>query len=100
MENKETTISAVPPSEAGHNERRCVIRFDCLVKMYDIGYITPKEDWFGLRPLKPYAPQWFKSQSYITLEGVKYADPYTLGLQIKRQFEQLEQAIKKYEQGY
>ena len=98
MENKETIITPVPPDEAGNNQKRAEIRFDCLVKMYDIGYITPKEGGFlEFTPSKPYAPQWFKSRSTMTLEHIKYADPYVLGMQIKQQFEGLERAIKEYE---
>jgi len=100
MENKETIISPVPPDEAGNNERRCEIRFDCLVKMYDVGYITSKGSVLSFTPPKPHAPQWFKSVSYLTLEKIKYEDPYVLGVQIKQQFEGLERAIKQYEDSY
>jgi hypothetical protein len=100
MENKETIISPVPPDEAGNNEKRAEIRFDCLVKMYDVGYITPKGGMLSFTPPKPYAPQWFKSVSYLTLEKIKYEDPYVIGVQIKQQFEGLEQAIKQYEDSH
>jgi hypothetical protein len=100
MENKETIITPVPPDEAGSNEKRCEIRFDCLVKMYDVGHITPKGGFFDLNIPKPYAPQWFKSVSYLTLEKIKYEDPYVLGVQIKQQFEGLERAIKEYEDSH
>ena len=97
MENKEISIDAVSPNEAGNNQNRCEIRFDCLVKMYDVGYIKPKGSWLEFQPPKPYAPQWFRSMSNMTLEHIKYADPYVLGVQIKQQFEELERAIKRYE---
>lgn len=97
MENKETTITPVPPDEAGNNEKRCEIRFDCLVKMYDARYITQDGGIFSVIPSTPYPPQWFKSVSYLTLEKIKYEDPYIIGLQIKKQFEELERAIKQYE---
>jgi hypothetical protein len=101
MENKEITISPVPPDEAGNNQKRAEIRFDCLVKMYDVGYVTPKEGGFlEFTPSKPYAPQWFKSVSYLTLEKIKYEDPYVIGVQIKQQFEGLERAIKEYEDSH
>ena len=97
MENKETTISAVPPDEAGNNQQRCEIRFDCLVKMYDVGYVIPKGSFLDIKPPKPYAPQWFRSLSNMTLDHIKHSDPYILGVQIKQQFEDLERAIRKYE---
>ncbi len=97
MANKQTIISPVPPDEAGNNEKRCEIRFDCIVKMYDAGYITQAGGFFSLKPPKPYPRQWFRSVSYITLEGIKNSDPYVIGLQIKHQFEELERAIKRYE---
>jgi hypothetical protein len=65
--------------------------------MYDVGHITPKGGMLSFTPPKPYAPQWFKSVSYLTLEKIKYEDPYVLGVQIKQQFEELERAIKQYE---
>lgn len=97
MENKETSIEAVPPDEAGNNQNRCEIRFDCLVKMYDVGYVIPKGSFLDIKPPKPHSPQWFRSLSTMTLEHIKYADPYIIGIQIKRQFEELERAIKQYE---
>lgn len=100
MENKETIINAVPPDEAGSNQKRCEIRFDCLVKMYEVGYITPKRGFLEFKEPKAYAPQWFRSRSTMTLEHIKYADPYVLGVQIKQQFEELEQAIRKYEDSH
>jgi hypothetical protein len=100
MENKETIISPVPPDEAGNNQKRAEIRFDCLVKMYDVGYITSKGSVLSFTPPKPHAPQWFKSVSYLTLEKIKYEDPYVIGVQIKQQFEGLERAIKQYEDSH
>lgn len=97
MENKEIIIDSVPHDEAGNNQQRCEIRFDCLVKMYDIGYIRPKQGFLEFKPAKPYSPQWFRSLSTMTLDHIKYSDPYVLGVQIKQQFQALEQAIKKYE---
>lgn len=98
MNNMKTFVDAVPPDEAGNNQQRAEIRFDCLVKMYDVGYVTPKrKDFLEFTPSKPYSPQWFRSVSNLTLEMIKYEDPYVIGLQIKQQFEELERAIKRYE---
>ncbi len=97
MENKQTIISPVPTYEVGNNEKRCEIRFDCTVKMYDAGYITQDGGFFSLKPPKPYPPQWFRSVSYITLEDIKNNDAYAIGVQIKHQFEELERAIQRYE---
>jgi hypothetical protein len=44
-------------------------------------------------------PQWFKANHRITLEGVKHADPYELGMRIKQMFHQMEDTINKYENG-
>jgi hypothetical protein len=100
MENKKTIISPAPPDEAGNNEKRAEIRFDCLVKMYDVGYLISKGSVLSFTPPKSYSPQWFKSVSYLTLETIKYQDPYIIGLQIKQQFGELERAIKQYEDSH
>ena len=43
------------------------------------------------------SPQWFRANHTITLEMVKYADPYELGMEIKKMFNQLEKTIEQYE---
>jgi hypothetical protein len=43
-------------------------------------------------------PQWFKVNHILTLDAVKHADPYDLGMRIKEMFYQLEKTIEKYEQ--
>ena len=42
-------------------------------------------------------PQWFKANHILTLEMVKHADPYELGMRIKEMFHQLEKTIESYE---
>ena len=73
--------------------RVCEIRFDCLVTMHDSG----TRGGFSHEP-KNLPPQWFKSQSTITLEEVKYQSHELLGLRLKQMLFELEQAIEKYEQ--
>jgi uncharacterized protein (UPF0303 family) len=43
------------------------------------------------------SPQWFRANHVLTLETVKYADPYELGMRIKEMFHQLEKTIEQYE---
>ena len=90
-------IEITPVSEFEADTRRvCEIRFDCLVTMHDVGYRKYKGMWGMEKQSK--TPQWFKANHVITLEGVKHADPYELGMRIKDMFHQLEDTINKYEQ--
>lgn len=76
-----------PVSELQADKRRlCEIRFDCYVKMFGSG-VRDKG-----------TPQWFKSQSQITLEEIKHQSHELLGLRLKQMLFELEQAIEKYEQ--
>lgn len=80
-----------PVSEIEADKRRlCEIRFDCYVTMHDSGVRET--------PSTSLPPQWFKSQSQITLEEVKYQSHELLGLRLKQMLFELEQAIEKYEQ--
>tara|TARA_R110000868_G_scaffold1452_5_gene11410 strand:- start:629 stop:886 length:258 start_codon:yes stop_codon:yes gene_type:complete len=80
-------IKITPISEIEADKRRlCEIRFDCYVTMHDSG-IRDKG-----------TPQWFKSQSQITLEEIKHQSHELLGLRLKQMLFELEQAIEKYEQ--
>jgi hypothetical protein len=87
-------ITPVPEITAD-TTRVCEIRFDCLVTMHDVGYKKYKGLWGQEKWSK--IPQWFKANQTITLEGVKYADPYELGMRIKQMFHQMEDTINKYE---
>lgn len=73
--------------------RVCEIRFDCLVTMHDSG----TRGGFSHEP-KSLPPQWFKSQSTMTLEEVKYESHELIGLRLKQMLYELEQAIERYEQ--
>lgn len=76
-----------PVSEIEADKRRlCEIKFDCHVVMHDSA-IRHKG-----------TPQWFKSQSQITLEEVKYQSHELLGLRLKQMLYELEQVIDNYEQ--
>jgi hypothetical protein len=91
-----TEITPVPEIIAD-KRRVCEIRFDCLVTMHDVGYKRYKGLWGQEKESK--TPQWFRANHIITLEGVKHADPYELGIRIKQMFQQLEDTINKYERG-
>jgi hypothetical protein len=93
--NKEIKIEAVPEVVAD-TRQVCEIRFDCMVTMHDVAYRRHKGVWGQDSYSK--TPQWFKANHILTLEAVKYADPYDLGMNIKEMFHQLEQTIEKYEQ--
>ena len=80
-----------PVSEFEADQRRlCEIKFDCYVTMHDSGTRETSS--------KSLPPQWFKSQSTITLEEIKYQSHELLGLRLKQMLYELEQAIEKYEQ--
>ena len=86
-----------PVSEAEADKRRLSeIRFDCLVTMHDSGTRSTKGGMLGVT--KDLPPQWFKSQSTMTLEEIKYQSHELLGLRLKQMLFELEQAIEKYEQ--
>ena len=90
-------INIQPVSEIEADKRRlCEIRFDCYVTMHDSGTRSVKGGMIGVT--KDLPPQWFKSQSTITLEEVKYQSHELLGLRLKQMLFELEQAIEKYEQ--
>jgi hypothetical protein len=91
-------IEITPVHELDANINRvCEIRFDCLVTMHDVGYEISKTGPFGIVEKQSSKPQWFRAKHAITLEGVKHADPYELGMRIKQMFHQLEDTINKYE---
>ena len=94
MNNK---IEITPVSEMEADTRRlCEIRFDCMVKMHDAAFKKSKGMLWQEKQSK--TPQWFKSNTTLTLEFIKDADPYTLGVRIKEMYHQLEKTIEKYEQ--
>lgn len=91
-------IETYPVTDIEADTRQiCEIRFDCLLTMHDVAYIKSKETLFGQNRLLT-NPQWFRTRSTITLEQIKYEDPYVLGLQLKEMYRQLEEAINRYEQ--
>ena len=99
--NQMNDIEITPVHEFEADTRRvCEIRFDCLVTMHDVGFKKIKTYPFGFEMEKSSnTPQWFRANHVITLEGVKHADPYELGMRIKQMFHQLEDTINKYENG-
>lgn len=85
-----------PISEIQADKRRlCEIRFDCYVTMHDSGTRTVEGGMLGVT--KDLPPQWFKSQSTMTLEEIKYQSHELIGLRLKQMLFELEQAIEKYE---
>ena len=99
--NQMDNIEITPVSEMeAYTTRVCEIRFDCMVTMHDVGFKKIKTYPFGFEMVKQSSkPQWFRANHKITLEGVKHADPYELGMRIKQMFHQLEDTINKYENG-
>ena len=85
-------IQPVPDFEAD-KRRLCEIRFDCLVTMHDSG----TRGGFSHEP-KSLPPQWFRMNSQITLETIKYATEEQLGAQLKQMYYELSKTIEKYEQ--
>jgi hypothetical protein len=93
--NNEIEIKPVSEMEAD-TRQICEIRFDCLVKMHDVAFMKYEGMWGQEKQSK--TPQWFRANYILTLDEVKYADPYTLGIRIKEMYHQLEKTIEKYEQ--
>jgi hypothetical protein len=94
--NSEKIITPISEIEAD-TRRVCEIRFDCLVTMHDVGFKKYKGMWGQEKRSK--TPQWFKSNQVITLEEIKYSDPYQLGMRMKEMFNQLEKTVERYEQS-
>ena len=92
--NNEIEIKPVSEMEAD-TRRLCEIRFDCLVTMHDVAFKKYKGVLGHQQQSK--TPQWFRAMHNITLEAIKYADPYDLGIQIKAMFNELQKAIEQYE---
>ena len=89
-------IEIKPVHEMVADTRRvCEIKFDCLVTMHDVGFKKYKGVWGQEKQSK--TPQWFKANQTITLEEIKHADPYELGMRIKEMFHRMEDTINKYE---
>jgi protein-tyrosine-phosphatase len=84
------------PEIVADTRRVCEIRFDCIVTMHDVAFKEYNGLWGQEKQSK--TPQWFKANHTLTLEEVKYADPYELGMRMKQLFNQLEETIKQYEQ--
>jgi protein-tyrosine-phosphatase len=94
MGDKKMNIKITPVPEIVADTRRvCEIRFDCIVTMHDVAF----KELLGTEKQSK-TPQWFKANHTLTLEEIKYADPYELGLRMKQMFHQLEETIKQYEQ--
>jgi hypothetical protein len=92
--SKEIEITPIPEVLAD-TRRVCAIRFDCMVTMHDVAY-KKYQGTFGIEKSSK-TPQWFKVEHVITLEAVKYADPYEIGMRIKEMYHQLEKTIESYE---
>jgi len=98
MKKYENKISMVSPMEGENSKNMCEIRFDCLVTMYEMAQQKQIEDLnVFFRTEKRHTPQWFKSQSKITLEAIKYSDEYYLGSLLKDMLFQMEDHIRKFE---
>jgi hypothetical protein len=86
----EFQITPVPETVAD-TRRVCEMRFDCLVTMHEVAYKKYKGLLWQEKQSK--TPQWFKANYNLTLEEIKYSDPYELGMRVKEAFNQLELAI-------
>lgn len=92
MDNHE--IKALPSlPEYERKVSMAEIRFDAIVKMYDTGTRQTHGSIFG-SPSKQLPPQLFVIEAKFTLEGIRYADEYSLGRQLKEMLHQLETHIK------
>jgi hypothetical protein len=94
--NNEIEITQVPEVVAD-TRQVCEIRFDCMVKMHDVAF--RKYDGLFDEEKQSRIPQWFRANHILTLDAVKYAEPYELGMRIKEMFYQLEKTIEHYERS-
>lgn len=93
---EQVKISYPSPSEIDESKKRlCEIRFECLVKMFDVGYYQER-GFLNIPVGKPH-PQMFKLETRLTLEAIKHCDEYQLGKIIKDAYRQLESHISQYE---
>lgn len=94
---REIKITQVNESVAD-TRRVCEMRFDCLVTMHEVAYKKYK----GLlgQEKQSKEPQWFKLNYQLTLEELKYSEPYQLGMRLKEAFNKLESAIQDYEKTF
>lgn len=99
MENVNEIIIEHVPEAFAKVDRMAEIRFDAYVKMYDVGYKQLTRAGVFAAEKRDKKPQWFRSHVELTLDSIKFADPYDIGMAIKRQFLELEAAIKKYEES-
>jgi len=89
-------IEMVLPDESS-GRRMMEIRFDCLVRMFDMGNRAYEKPGLIFDTETALPPQWFKSEHKLTLENIKNCDPYALGMEIKNMLHQLEYHIEKWE---
>jgi hypothetical protein len=90
----EFQITPVPETVAD-TRRVCEMRFECLVTMHEVTYKKYKGLLWQEKQSK--TPQWFKANHALTLEEIKYADPYQLGMRIKEMYSRLAESIENYE---
>lgn len=97
---EEPKIEMISEDEAQSLPSLAEIRFDCLVRMYDMGIekknTSPLPMSFQVRQEKPRKPQWFRSLSKFTLEEIRNSSEGELGTKLKFMLRQLELHIDKY----
>ncbi len=85
-----TEITYISPHEIDEATQRIAsIRFDSLVRMFDVAKPHNK--------VTPLQPQWFKSELKLTMELIEDSDPYLLGRIIKDAYFELKKHIEQYE---
>jgi hypothetical protein len=84
--------------EAEKLPRMAEIRFDCMVRMFDMESRVVKTGVFG-HTEKPLRPQWFVNECKITLETIKYGSEYEIGRTLKDMLYQLEDHMEKYKKN-
>lgn len=86
----------MPIPECFADTRRLTeIKFDCLVTIHDSGNrVTNGTIMYEQKTLPP---QWFRAQTHLTLDMIKYCDEYSIGSAIKQLYNELERTINKYE---
>ena len=84
--NNEIEIKPVSEMEAD-TRRLCEIRFDCMVTMHDAAFRKYKGMWGQEKQSK--TPQWFKSNTSLTLEFIRDDEPQLIGEHIKQMFHQI-----------
>lgn len=94
--NTQITYPETPAESAKCNSHIAEIRFDCMMKMFDLVTVHPCGVY--RKDEEPH-PQRFILCETFSLEDIKYKDAYQLGMEIKEAYKKLEQHMAEYKKN-